>query len=126
MSNTDPDPATAHVEWETYFNVGDLNGLLSLYEDDATFVNADGTPQSGKAAIRIALEGFLAGGGDIKLDTRYAMRSGDLALLSNEWRLRGTGSDGKAIESGGTTAEIVRLHADGHWRYVVDHPWGGQ
>lgn len=125
MSNADRDPAITHVAWETYFNAGDLDGLLSLYEDDGVFVNADGTHQTGKAAIQVALEGFLANGGNITLHTRYAMRTGDLALLSNVWRLQGTGLDGQALDAGGTTAEIVRLHADGHWRYVVDHPWGG-
>ena len=126
MSNPDREPATAHEEFVKYFNAGDLDGLVSLYEDDATMVNADGTQQSGKAVIRTALEGFLAAGNDITLDTRYAARCGDLALLSNEWRLRGTGPNGETTEIGGTTTEIVRLHPDGVWRYVVDHPWGGQ
>jgi uncharacterized protein (TIGR02246 family) len=126
MSNTDRDPATAHDEFLAFFKAGDLDGLMSLYEDDATFVTADGTTRSGKAAVREELEGFLAIGGDIALQTRYAARCGDLALLSNEWRLTGTGADGQPLDMGGKTTEVVRLHADGHWRYVIDHPWGGQ
>jgi uncharacterized protein (TIGR02246 family) len=89
---------------------------MSLYGDDAVFVTADGTPRSGKGAVREELEAFLAVGGDIDLQTRYAIRSGDIALLSNEWRMTGTGSDGKPLDMSGKTTEIVRLHADGHWR----------
>ncbi len=89
-------------------------------------MHADGSTVIGKAAIRTAMEGFFALGGELSLVTRYAMRSGDVALLSNNWSLNGTGADGQPIDASGCTTEIVRLQPDGRWLYVVYHPWGGQ
>ncbi len=119
-------PESAHDNFLRCFRAGDLEGLVALYESDATMVLADGTTHAGQAAIRAALGGFLAVGRNLELKTRYAARNGDLALLSNEWRLQGFDADGKALELSGRTAEVVRRHTDGRWRYVVDHPWGGQ
>ena len=38
------------------------------------------------------------------------VRSGDVALLSAEWHLRGTGPDGAPVKMGGKTNEVVRRH----------------
>lgn len=119
-------PESAHDEFLRLFKARDLDGLVALYEDDPTMVAADGSMQSGKAAVREALAGFLALGGTIDLQTRYAARAGDLALLSNSWHLHGIGSDGKPLDLSGQTTEVVRRQADGRWLYVIDHPWGGQ
>ena len=56
-----------HDESLTYFKAGDRDGLLSLYEHDATFVTTKGESQSGKAVIREALHGFPDLGGDLDL-----------------------------------------------------------
>ena len=119
-------PESAHSEFLKYFRARDLDGMVALYENDATFVNADGSTVSGKSAVREALAGFLAIGGTLTLETRYAARTGDIALLSNAWHLGGTGADGKPLDMGGQTTEVVRLQPDGRWLYIIDHPWGGQ
>ncbi len=123
---SEANPESVYEEFVRCFRASDLDGLMALYEDGATFVNADGDTLSGKAAIREALAEFLAAGGEMSLRKRYAIRSGDVALLSNEWHLSGTGADGKAVDMTGRTAEVVRLHPDGRWLFAVDHPWGGQ
>lgn len=123
---TDLPPESAHDEFLRLYRVGDLDGLVGLYENAAAIVAADGSTSTGKAAVREALGGLLALGGTLDLATRYAARSGDIALLSNTWRLHGTGTDGKALDLTGQTTEIVRQQPDGRWLYVVDHPWGGQ
>ena len=122
---TDAKPESAHDEFRSNFKAGNLDALVDLYEDDATFfLTPSGDTVSGKEAIRKALSDFLALGGDLELITRYAARSGEIALLSNEWHLSGTGADGQELDVGGKTTEVVRLQADGRWLYVVDHPWG--
>ncbi|MEY2435135.1 MAG: hypothetical protein QOC92_4860, partial [Acidimicrobiaceae bacterium] len=55
--------------------------------------------------------------GEIKLATRYAAESDELALLSNEWTFNGAGVTFSAI-----TAEIARRQGDGTWKYVIDNP----
>lgn len=119
-------PESAHRLFEDRFNAGDLAGMLALYEEPATFVRGPDEHVSSREALRASLEGFLATKGRISLETRYAVQCGELALLSNEWHLRGTGPDGKALEMSGRTVEVVRRQPDGRWLYVIDHPWGAQ
>jgi ketosteroid isomerase-like protein len=126
MSNNDPDPAKLHEIFTEYYKAGDIEGCVSLYDDDAIFMGLDGSENHGKAGVRKMLTDFMAMGGEFELKTRYAVRTGDHALTSNEWTLRGTGSDGKPFEMGAKTAEIMRLNAQGQWRFLVDHPWGGE
>ena len=51
--------------------------------------------------------------------TRYAVESGDIALLSNEWTLE---LEGNPVASA-VTAEVARRQDDGTWRYVIDNPF---
>ena len=117
-------PEDTHRLFAEHFNAGDLDALVALYEDGAAFVPQPGEVVTGKVAIREALQGFLSTGGKIEIKTRYAVRSGDTALLSGEWRLSGTGQDGAPLDMGGKTAEVVRRQSDGRWLYAVDHPFG--
>jgi uncharacterized protein (TIGR02246 family) len=105
-------------------NAGDVDALLALYEPTATFTVEPGKIVSGHAAIRDALNGFLALKPSISLTPRVLGNAGDIALVSSEWVLKGTGPDGKPVELTGTSAEVVRRQADGTWKFVVDSPWG--
>jgi uncharacterized protein (TIGR02246 family) len=124
---TETNPEEIHRLFEEYFNSGDLNSLVDLYEDDAAFVPEPGQVLTGKDAIREALQGFLSLNGKMQLKTRYAVRSGEIALLSGEWQLSGgKGQDGQPVEMSGKTAEVARRQADGRWLYVADHPFGAE
>jgi uncharacterized protein (TIGR02246 family) len=119
------EPEEAHRLWAERFKAGDLAGLLELYEPNATLMPQPGQAASGTAAIREALGGFLA----LKptfdfLETKPAIRSGDLALLHSRWTLSGTGPDGNRLDLSGTTADVVRRQADGTWLFAIDNPWG--
>ena len=108
------------------FNAGDLEGMLALYEEPATFVRGPGDYVQDRAGLVDGLKAFLGTGGQLRLVTRYAVQQGELALLSNEWTLTGTGPDGETFTHTGRTVEIVRRQPDGRWLYVIDHPWGAQ
>jgi len=126
MSASVPDPASVHDIFTEFYKVGDLEGCVDMYEEDSIFIDPDGVPQHGKTGVRAVLGAFMSLGGNFTLKTRYAIRTGDFALSSNEWTLTGTGTDGQTLDLGGKSAEVLRLHADGTWRFLVDHPWGGQ
>ncbi len=111
-------PAAIHAKVEEAFNAGDLDALVSLYEPDACMVTPEGEAV-GADAIRENWAFLLGLGATMTLTTRYAIRSGDLALLRNDYRV--TGPD---IEFAGSTSEMTRLQPDGTWRYVIDHPFG--
>ena len=100
---------------------------METYEPDAILVPGPGAdPVPGHAAIEEALTGFLALGGQLRFTPRHWLVQGDLALASIAFVLDGgRDGDGSPIELQGVTAEVLRRQADGTWKYVVDHPFGG-
>ena len=106
--------------FEERINAGDLDGLVALYQPDATFVPQEGEAAHGSAAIRGALAGFVAMKPKLKMNvTRVIPIGKDLAMIYNDWSMTagGQASTGKAIE-------LMRRQADGTWRFVLDAPFG--
>jgi ketosteroid isomerase-like protein len=114
------DPVSVHAAVEKAFNDGDVDALIGLYEPDARMVRDDGSVAVGLDEIRAVWADLVALGGRVRMVTRYAVESGDIALLSNEWTLE---LEGNPVASG-ATAEIARRQDDGTWRYVIDNPFG--
>jgi ketosteroid isomerase-like protein len=98
----------------------DLDGLMTLYAEDASMILLDGSVATGLDAIREQWAGVLSMDATLTLRTRYAIDTGDLALLSNEWAL-GEGSERLSA----VTAEVSRRQPGGGWLYVIDHPFAG-
>lgn len=73
---------------------------------------------------RMALEGFLAPTGKIRIETKSVIEAGEVALLRSQWRLTGTSPTGKPIDMSHNSTEVVRRQPDGTWRYLIDHPFG--
>jgi len=117
-------PEEMHQLFITHFNAGDLESLMALYTPDAALVPQPGQVLTGHAAIREALQGFLALRGKIEMETTYVVQAGDTALMRGQWRLSGTGPDGKPLTLAGKSSEVVRKQADGRWLFAVDHPYG--
>ena len=105
-------------------NSGDLEALMRLYEPQAALRPAPDQVVQGHAAIRAALSGFLAMKPTIELSPKILGQSGDVALVSAEWTLRGTGPDGAPVQMSGRSAEVARRQADGTWLFAIDTPWG--
>ncbi|GIJ45547.1 hypothetical protein Val02_24330 [Virgisporangium aliadipatigenens] len=40
-----------------------------------------------------------------------------------EWALRGSGPRGP-VDLSGTATDVARRGPDGHWRYLIDNPFG--
>lgn len=116
-------PAELHILFAKHYNAGDLDGLMSLYEENASLVAAPGIAVSGTDAIREALASMVALKGTIEFvgeGTSY--ESGDLVLTHGTWVMTAEGMD----EIRATTAEVARRQADGTWQYVIDNPFGTQ
>lgn len=119
-------PEEVHKIFAEYFSAGDLEGIVSLYEPDATFVPQPGQSVSGTAAIREALKGFLALNGELKMEPARVIQAKDTALLFSKWTLKGTGPDGNAVELAGHTSDVVHRQTDGAWLMVIDNPFGAE
>jgi uncharacterized protein (TIGR02246 family) len=106
--------------FEERINAGDLDGLVALYESDATFVPQEGDALHGTAAIRQALGGFVAMKPSLKMNIVRVISIGkDLAMIYNDWSMTAGGQTGT-----GKAIELMRRQADGTWRFALDAPFG--
>jgi ketosteroid isomerase-like protein len=104
-------------------NAANLDGLLELYERGATFAGPDGVPACGTDAIRESLRSLLDGSPHITPLASHMLLAGDLALISNRWRISFGGALAGASFEGAST-EVTRRQADGSWLYAIDSPSG--
>ena len=106
------------------FNAGDIEGILALYEPEATFVDEPGKVVQGTDALRESLNGFLSMKPNLKLVKHKTLISGDIATNYAQWALTGTGPDGEPVSMEGVAVDVVRRQPDGTWKFVIDNPWG--
>lgn len=102
-------------------NAGDAAAVAALYEPHAVLV-FEGETFVGLDAIGGFLDSMLATHPRIEMNVTRVLRSDDLAVLYNDWRMTATDSDGGPVESSGKAIEVVRRQADGTWKYVLDDP----
>jgi uncharacterized protein (TIGR02246 family) len=106
--------------FEQRINAGDLDGLVALYEANATFVPQAGDALHGTTAIRQALAGSVAMKPTLKMKiTRVIPIGEDLAMIYNDWTMTAGGQNGT-----GKAIELMRRQPDGTWRFVLDAPFG--
>ena len=105
-------------------NTGNLDALMALYEPDAGFAGQPGSLTHGLAGVRQGLAGFIAMKGTLDLKVTRVLQASDLALVVGVWSFTGTGPDGGPVKLTGQNADVLRRQADGHWRFVIDNPWG--
>lgn len=120
-------PAKTPAETDDLFgacaNAADLEGLVALYEPDATLVAGDAGVLVGHDSIRAYLAGLVALKPTIDMgDVTVVPMDENLALLHHDWRATFTGPDGKPAEMSGKATEVVRRQGDGTWLFLLDDP----
>src|SRR5215467_1175401 len=104
------------------FNKGNINFLMTLYENDACFASKPGQVVDGLENIRQSFRSFIEMGGKLQAKPKRVLRAGDLALLITEWSISGTESDGKPINLTGNGTVVLRRQSDGSWLMVIENP----
>ena len=92
-------------------NAGNVEGLVALYEPNATLAIDAGKVVVGAEAIRQFYAALLSARPQFTLgEQATALRNGDIALTSSR------------LGNGNITAEIARHQPDGSWLWAVDQP----
>ena len=103
---------------------GDLEGLISLYEEGATFVGSDRIVHTGLGSIREILAALAEQRPQISMNVFKVVQVGDdLAVLYNDWTVIRKMPEGNPAEITNKAIELVRRQPDGSWRYVFDDPF---
>ena len=91
-------------------NAGDIEGLVALYEVDATLTCGDGVELVGTDKIRKFFTNYLMTRPKLTPSVQGpALCSGNIALTSSRH------------SNGDVSAEIARRQPDGNWLWAVDH-----
>lgn len=116
--DTTTDPHQLSSLFVKYFNAGDVDGLLSLYEEGATLY-LPGDDALTPVPLRAAFEKFSSGGISIEPLKAYVCVKDDLALSLGHIELI-SATEQIVLR----TTEILRRQGDGTWRYVIDNAIG--
>lgn len=110
-------PVEIHRLFQEFFNLGDVEALVALYEPNAVLV-VGGQDVVGRESIRKALQKLLPGRGSMTLETRAViLAQEELAVLHGRWAIE------PPTGTRGLSTEVVRKQEDGTWLYVIDNPY---
>lgn len=105
------------------FNTGDADAIERVYEQPGVFVSSPGQPTTG-AGRRAANTRMASLGLPIEVTPRHVYVADDIALLIVDWTIAGKTPDGADVDIRGTATDVARRGQDGHWRYIIDNPFG--
>lgn len=100
-----------------FMSRGDLDAALALYEPTIAFYRREGQVKVGIEALREDLAPLAAKKAEVQMTLRRVARTGDFALVYDEWRVLHP----KELE--GATIQVVRRQTDGTWRSFAGDPF---
>jgi ketosteroid isomerase-like protein len=103
---------------------GDLDAILALYESDAVSVPPTGEGTVSGGARRAMFEGMVALNPTLDFRVSRTLTSGDIALVTGSWTMKGTAPDGSPLEMEGAYVDVLRRQNDGTWKFIIDNPLG--
>jgi ketosteroid isomerase-like protein len=109
------------AQWLEYYRKGDVDGLMSLYADDAWVMPRGKPAYKGKAEIRGYFAGIM-GSSVVEMwsELEELELHGDVAHLVGLFRIVGRTRDGRDFTDGGRYLIIYKRGSDGQWRVYRD------
>ena len=118
-------PDEVPLAFDTAMNAGDLDGLLSVFTNNATMRMTDGeVAQESPAELRGAMTQLLSMRPQIRNTVRRVLSSGSIALVLLDWTLELTAPDGQQHVEYGTSTQVMERGRDGGWRLKISNPLG--
>lgn len=124
MSNTVTDPAAYPREFQNALNEGDLERIVSLYDEEAVLRVQSNEIHSGATAIRAEMQQLISARANISNTLRHTLRYGDTALIIVDYVLRLMAPDGSPTSVTGTATNVIRHHSSKGWRMIIANPQG--
>ncbi|HET6730337.1 MAG TPA: nuclear transport factor 2 family protein [Nitrososphaeraceae archaeon] len=106
------------------FNKGNIDFLMTLYENEACFASKPGQVVKDLESIRQTLKDFIDKGSKLEAKVKRVLQASGLALITTEWSMNGAESDVKPINLTGRGTVVLRRQSDGSWLMVIENPWG--
>jgi uncharacterized protein (TIGR02246 family) len=113
-------------DWPSVFtqhlNAGDLEKVISLYEQDARFVAPSGETLVGIKPIGEVIAGLIRSNTKMKSRVLRAVTLDDLAVLYTDFDVTTNDASGKKTELRSRAIEVLRRQPDGGWKLIVGDP----
>ena len=103
--------------FQRYMADGDLDSVLSLYDEDATFVKQTGDVTKGRRALKAELSPLSAKKPLFDYEIKQVVEAGDIALMHTKWNASG------AEPITAYAIEVARRQPDGTWRWLIGDPY---
>ena len=105
-------------------NEADLDKAMSLYDENAVFVQEPGKPPIiGLGNIRAVLEEFQAIKPKLKVEIMQFVEADDVAFFTLKWNITGISPEGEEINMSSYDGNVVKRQADGSWKTIIDNPF---
>ena len=117
-------PAEVNRLFTEALQAGDVDGLVALYEPEASLVPQPGQLVTGTEAIRQAMIGYIAMKPTMSVEVQKVFQVDNIALVHASWTMTGTAPDGSSISMGGKSADVMRRQPDETWLVLIDNPFG--
>lgn len=102
---------------------GDLQGALSCFDKEATYIERDGQEIKGLVNIEKSMEHLCTWRPEIKGSSHKVTIVGDHAIWVDKWSLKATLPDGDPVEMNGATSCMMKKNNNGIWLWLVDNPF---
>ncbi|HEV2487852.1 MAG TPA: DUF4440 domain-containing protein [Terracidiphilus sp.] len=106
------------------FNQGDLEELLSFYEDAAVVVTEAGKVARGPADLRAFFAQAIRSGLSANQLKTYVIETDGIALFLSRWTLSSAGDSSAAVPRTFIATSVFRKQSDGNWKVLIDNPFG--
>ena len=110
-------PEEVCVLFKQFMAAGDMEGLLTLYDEDVVFLNQAIELRKGKRELKEELAPLVSAKAVFDFRVKQVIPSGDIALMHTEW----TVSSPKKMFS--YAIEVARRQPDGTWRWLIGDPF---
>jgi uncharacterized protein (TIGR02246 family) len=106
------------------FSAGDLEKVLSFYEDAAVVVTEPGKTARGVSELRSFFERVIRSGGSAKQLKTEVLEADGIALFISRWNFQVPNADSEAVRRTFVATTVFRKQPDGEWKILIDNPFG--